>query len=721
MFSQLSSSEKVAISASSGVLATLAVSSSLKISVPPRYSDFIVGSIAWRAESKLQDIIVAPIFIAVIFLASVFFTSQLAKSKRQYGAAYTEDLANHLMWWSLPFIAGLASLIIGSTPAENLLLVSSGGLLLVGIASVRRGTTLPTANPLVLSLVGFAVITIGLIPIDLAMVVGRLPEAWRVDIELSQFIKVSNGITTLGLGFVAILAARNPNLLPRLLPTMLMIGQLGLCLMFVTLYPATLVQPNGLVTAYSTTIGLKILVGAIIIAGVIDVVRRHRKYAKSGEWIKLLSAVALFAILVSLKFGNTVAPRISSDDYHFGEGLLGWWSYLQGSVPYVDYFPAHGLIDDDLTGLLSSIFYDGTGGTLWEVNRLSFALLSFASFISVYLFSQSIGLAFVSTCFLGGRLSWFFLAIFACLWFSRELRQNPSKWLSVWILTAPIVILGNPPQGLLLVAASGPMAGYFAWTLLRDRSQIIWRYILIACLILTVSMCFTPIYPMIMGAIIYVIENGPINQLAYGIPWHLSLPPAPTRGFIFEVIRMSWVLVPVVLLLLGYSAFKNHTKKATTILPSIVALIFILLMIPYSMGRIDPGGMSRLGLTSVFSITTLLPIAVWWSVKSTTRVPLILLTGFFGSLLNYAPLSMSSLISAASPRVGTGSLKDGKEAGLTNLGRSFVEEDHWQRLVKLGNLLNQKLAAKESYLDLSSRNAHYFYLDRRPLLAVTAL
>ena len=165
--------------------------------------------------------------------------------------------------------------------------------------------------------------------------------------------------------------------------------------------------------------------------------------------------------------GNTVAPHISSDDYHFGESLLGWWSYLQGVVPYVGYVPAHGLIDDDLNRFLSSIFYDGSAGSVVEAGRLGFTVLAFAAFLSIYYFSGSIGLAFVAVFFLGSRLTWFFLTPFLCLWFSRNLINSPSRWLTVWILTAPIVILGVPPQGLLLVAASGVMAAYFCWQIWR--------------------------------------------------------------------------------------------------------------------------------------------------------------------------------------------------------------------------------------------------------------
>ena len=49
-----------------------------------------------------------------------------------------------------------------------------------------------------------------------------------------------------------------------------------------------------------------------------------------------------------------------------------------------------------------------------------------------------------------------------------------------------------------------------------------------------------------------------------------------------------------------------------------------------------------------------------------------------------------------------------------------MQDEHWQRLKKLAVLLDKKLEPNESYLDLTSRNAQYFYLNRMPLIPVTA-
>ena len=81
---------------------------------------------------------------------------------------------------------------------------------------------------------------------------------------------------------------------------------------------------------------------------------------------------------------------------------------------------------------------------------------------------------------------------------------------------------------------------------------------------------------------------------------------------------------------------------------------------------------------------------------------------------------MQNLVSATSARIGSGVLRDGQFAGMPNIGVANVQDEHWNGLVKLNALLNNKLSSGETYLDLTGRHAQYFYLNRKPSMAVTA-
>lgn len=87
---------------------------------------------------------------------------------------------------------------------------------------------------------------------------------------------------------------------------------------------------------------------------------------------------------------------------------------------------------------------------------------------------------------------------------------------------------------------------------------------------------------------------------------------------------------------------------------------------------------------------------------------------------NGEPLTLGNLVKVTSPTVATDLLRSGSDFNLSNIGKSAVDSSQWERLVRLVSLLDSKLAQGEIYLDLTSRNAQYFYLDRRPVVPVTA-
>lgn len=722
MFKQFSSTEKLAVAAPSCVLAALALVASLKFALAPSYADFIVGNIAWQADTKLQDLIAAPVLIAVLFFGVLFLSLQLIKQKQQFGEGCSIELSNQLIWWSVPSIAAIFSLTLGFAIDEKLLIMSSTGIGLVAIISASCTAKKIKISPEIIGVGTLSIMLAGLIPLEIALVLGRAPIALVSSVTVTRYEMATYVVSGIGLLFWLLYGVRYPEKLSCLLPKLILIGQIGLPTLFLSLYPARLLQPNGILTKYQTTWEFRVLVAGMVAWGMFDVIRRYRKFSTIAGHSRafLFSPIALFGLLIALKVGNTIAPFISPDDYHFGEMTLGVWSYLHGVIPYVGYIPSHGIVSDDLSSFLSYIFYDGTAGSFVDAGRLSYALLAFATFISIYRFSGSIVLAFVSTFFVGGNLAWLFFTPFLCLWFSRSLCANPAKWLSVWMITAIVVILAVPGQGMLLVAASGIMALYMIWGLWQDATQRKWMSIGISLLALIVAALATPMLQMLLGAIQYVLENGPINQTAYGVSWALSWKAGANAGFIFEAIRMSWVVVPFVCMILIYSGIKDQADRKNVVLPAVVVFLFVMLLVPYSMGRIDPGGVSRPGVVAIFCWAVLLPVTTWRFLAPANRAALILLIAGISATLNFTQLSVSNLISAASAQVNTGILKNGPSAGLANIGMATVQDAHWDRLTRLNALLNNKLAPDESYLDLTSRNAQYFYLNRLPMMAVSA-
>jgi hypothetical protein len=720
MLNELSTTEKIAAITAACVVAALGLILSLKLRLAPSYSDFIVGNVTWNAATKVQDLIAGPVFIFVLIFGILFFLRLIKKLKNQGGGGLAEKLSSQLIWWAIPSFSAFFSLVLRAEIDEKILLLSAVGIIFISIASVHNLEKMKELNPELFGLAIFSIMLISILPLEIALVLGRSPIKILGDFDLSYYLGTTYFIFGCGVVVGLYYALRRPEELKRILPKLVFLGQVGLPALFLTLYPARLLQPSGELTKYETTVWLKLVIAGVVLWAVSDVVGRYRRYSTTTDWFKLLSPMAFFALLVGLRVGSTVAPSISPDDYHFGERLLGWWSYLQGTIPYSGYIPAHGLVADDLSQFMSSIFYDGSAGSVADASRLGFVILAFLSFMAIYYFSGSLGLAFVSTFYFGWRFSWFFLTAFFCLWFSQSLRGDPSKWLIVWMVSAPIVILGVPPQGLLLVAASGVMAAYYFWLQLHSDDMRFWAGIGLSFTILSVLGFFTPLGTMLFGAIRYVLENGSINQVAYGLPWDLSWTVGTKAGFVFEAIRMSWVAIPIVCLIIIFVKRREFNNPKSVFYPAVVVLVFTLLLIPYSMGRIDPGNVSRPGSAAIFSWAILLPIIGWMVVRPNDRASLVLLVACMSALLNYVNISFAGFFSAIPSTISTALLRDGKSAGLANIGTAYVQDDHWDRLTRLNALLSARLSSEETYLDLTSRNAQYFYLNRRPVLAVTA-
>ena len=721
MFKHLEMNERVSSVLATVVITAFALLLCLGISTAPKYADFIVGYISWTADTKFQDQVVAPVFIAVLFCALLFFTSLMGRQKKQFGSDSALVFSNQLLWWSLPAITAIACMVLGTDFEPKVLYCSVFGVSFIALAVTVGAVKKVNVDPRVFGLGALGILLLALVQLEVVLALGRAPAAWTNGVELSRYAKPTYGIAIVGwiLGMAYIVWS--PKGFARIASWLVMAGQLGLSTFYLALYPARIQEPDGSISKYETTVWLKVLVIAMLVWGVVDVLRRFRRYTSTSDIATLLSPIAFFGLLVGLKMGTTIFPNISAADYHFGESLLGWWSYLQGAIPYIDYIPAHGVIGDDLTQFLSFVFYDGSAGSIIHVGNLSIALLSFAAFLSLYYFSRSIGLAFAAIFFLTANIIWLFLIPFLCLWLSPSLRQRPERWLLVWMVTAPLVVLGIPPQGLLLAAASGVMAAYYAWHLWKAPRPRKLKGILIASVVLLVLAVVTPAGIMLLGAIRYVLENGPINQVAYGVPWALSWEGA-RKGFVFEALRMSWIAIPLACLLLVHRWFQTPERRLDALLPLLVVFLFALLLIPYSMGRVDPGGMSRPGLAASFGWAILLPIACWGMLSARNKVVMVVLAASMSASLGFTQVSINNLVKSTMAVISTQGLgiSDGVAAGLPNIGRSFVQPPHWDRLTRLSRVLADNVPAGETYLDLTSRNAQYFYLGYRPLLPVTA-
>lgn len=681
------------------------------LALPPTYPSFIVGAITWDAATKLQDLASYPVFLIVTLGSALAMQRQIYAAKEQSTA-----LTTSLLWWCVP-----AALCVGS-----LLQRPESGLFPLAITAVGTFTLTVgfwladhrgRVNPEVLSLAILAAILLALSPYGLAAIHDRFG-LFGGDSSWTAVPRIALVLLLAAVGAILALCYRFPSSVRRVLPITLLVAQLGISPFFLLLYPDLLV---GNEPAIPTTIWLKLLVITLSLAAVADAGWRYARFGRDGTEIpyKCLSPLAIFATLILLRLGQTLTPHISPDDYHFGESLLGWWSVVEfGKIPYVDFISPHGIFADDLSGYLSLIFYDGTAASIQEADRLATAITLLVAFIALYFYSGSLGVAYVSMLLFGliaRKLFFLLLAPVLCIWLAARRPEQSRNWLIMWAITSPLLLLAVPPQGLLVIVASLPIVAF----LLIERRMTWNRGWLFVLGSLLAALAITPVLSMLWGALRYVIENGPINQIAYGIPWRWSWGGERLDRSLLELLRMSWIAIPLAAAALCVRYFRQVEMREYIFTVAVPILILASLLTPYSLGRIDPGSPSRAGLLSSFAWAVLMPLLLVPLLAARGRAVLAIVTAFMCASIGLADINRSALSDLlVTNRLGT--LQNPSSGSIKSLGMALADAGHIDRLMRIKNVLDTHLGPKEKYLDLTGRNAQYFYFDREPPIAVTA-
>ena len=689
---------------------------------PASYGDFVVGSLAWYQGGKLQDLLAPPLALAVFAGLLAWNWRSLQLLQRHQGQPQAQGVELQWLWWSVPAALAVAPRLLDGGADRGLLGLSLAGLLTVSLATalqLRRHEPVDAERSSHALLAGLA---LGLWPLSLALLLGRAvgfgaPLSWLAASE--RLLAVAPPLAMAGLLLGAALALlpgpRGLALLRRAVP----VAQVGLAGLLAGLLPAGLATADAPFVPYPSTGRLAWLVAVLVLLALADVGRRGRRAALEGADAaglrRLWSPWVLLGVLLALRFGGTLAPHVRPDDYHFGERLVGLLAYRHGALAYVDHLPAHGLLEDDLGAALSSLFFDGLAGTVVQGGVLGLALLAGGAFLAMYAATGSMLPAGMALLLVGTEPAWSFwlLLLAACgAWFGGRLAARPGRWLVAWAASAVVLVLAAPSFGLLAAVASLPLAAGQVRRWWRARAAGAWRWpaaLLLGGLVLLLA---TPLARMLAGAVRYVADNGSVNQLAYGIPWSLSWTAPVRHGLLFEALRMSWLAAVAVCGWLGWRAWRTPGTDAMLRWPPVVLLLLGLLLMPYSMGRIDPGDVSRAGHVSVVLGIFMLPLVLWPALQPAGRAAAALLLAFVAAAVNPSTLGSAALAAAAAPRVPADLSKDGRAAGLPGLGRGWVDEAQWTRLQRVRAALDERLPPGEPYLDLTNRSAQHAYLGR---------
>jgi hypothetical protein len=678
------------------------------------YDEFIAGALAWGATTKLQDML-SPFVFTAGFLAIILPGEKRLIRLKKENPALTQKISRYSFYLSIPLILIILIKILSFT----------NGFLLAGVLAMICAVWLGLRNigkrkkvkidSGFLGISSLLAVLFCITPMVFFLVLGRLGVD---DLTQRNFIIASWLFAIPGLIFIysgVILRSRK---VKKLAPALLAIFQIPACLLFLCIYPSKFIQ-DGKTLEYSTTPLLKILLTALILAALFDVIRRYIKNHK--DIYSLISPFSIFAILAALKCGSTYAFMILDDDYHFGEVLLGFWSFYKfGMIPYVDLIQAHGILIDSLPGVFSQFFYDGKASSYIEAGRLGILLGIFLIFYSVKRYTNSTAIGFLAAIFTNIKLA--FPTFFLFILFDKDLMAKRAKWLLSYFFLSYFLILGLPSYGAIMAISISPLAAFIFLRFIQEKPETKEITVLLlafsATLVITLG---TPLLDMFMGAATYLKENGKLNQVAYGIPWTISWEHHKVKTLALEIARNSWFLFPPISILLILNNRKKRGALENITLPAIVLIIVSILLISYSQGRIDPGSFSRPGIMSNWVWVSFIPLLAYRAFNNKNLKLAVAGIIFMGGITTaiqpnfYQQFSFTML-----PVQNMPPLKDGDAEHLQNIGKALDTDDHWERTAKINKFLRSQLKDNETYIDLTGRNGLYFYLDRKPPVATTA-
>jgi hypothetical protein len=554
-------------------------------------------------------------------------------------------------------------------------------------------------------------------------------------LSISRNLNLSLVYACCGAGFAAALLliarAKSAEQIEKRIRHLLFSSQALLPLLLAVIIPPVVIANGKQVTQTDSNLLLTIVLLAV--AGCWLALGRRWVAETKTPSVNLSRALLPFVIMPIAVFVATdhpTFPTFVGDEFHTGEHLLSWQQFHDfGKLPFVDFVPIHPLMDFFVSGA-NSLLFDGTLANYENSRALLFAAGAAVTFLAVARFGGiglALALSFVAS--LWDRLL-FVPALLVVLCDSRLLSSH-LRWLLGWLCLCPIALCYNPAFGIALTLASIPIALIQLWRLFQtDRKSLL--FLTLGCAATVLLVFAVPVTRSIgLGFVRFLIENGRTVVIAHGIEWRpgvLHLPKgagALATPLIWEAFRFSWIIV---LLLAGWMflsrAINWRLTNPQTLAVTATACVFMLALSGWTIGRVDANLPSRTGELSYLAVLYILPIlgAALGQWSSASNLLLLLGIGFFQGGLSgstnggskvHNTFSVESLLNkpAAVLTVPANCVSfDGRAHGLPNLGLVYAPQEVLDPILSLRDELAKFLRPGETFLDLTGRQANYFFL-----------
>jgi hypothetical protein len=708
-------------------------------SVPESYPDFIAGAMTTTGNSKVRDYAMLVAFMAggAAFFAAIGLLMQ--RLRRAGGVA--DVFYDRLIIAVIPTMTWCATFLLPR--AENIGLYWLSAFLVTATVTATalaaaRAPAWAAGRPA--AYVGNAVDGFLLLPIAAVLAVLAVAMAGnRVAILFGPaWVKIPNalywaaavaGVSALAVGVLALTRSASPERANTLMRRVLIVVQVLLPGLFLAALPSP-IGPVDRRYFYLEAIPASAWAVFAVLAVALwaDLARLWRAGERSdGAAAQAVSILSLIAVIIYCRMPPIPLVGSPFDDYHFGEDLIPWWSWMKhGLVPLWDFTPPRGLINYKM-GAFAAVFTDQTAAGLLATVPYIFGGVVLVVFAGIALFiGRWRALLLVSFAAMEERLGDIDALMTAalCILGYAWIRLSHVKWLVTWLAVGTAAVLLAPGQGGLLVMATMPGGAWRLYQALREERPALLKTAAGVVVVLAVLGLATPMGLMVAGAIRYGAGQSAVNGIANGLPWFSSFGSmAHVHPWLFEILRFSWIgvgAVAIVLTVWAWASARREHRGLVLFIGATVTLLCFLYVIRSAV-RVDAGFVGRPGWTSIWALAFLLPILVSVLLHGTRQLTALAvvmtaaaaLTGQFGivGLDRVFARPFQSVATVAAAEAGT---VDGAALGMPNLGRVRLEDSHVKRLVGVKTELDKLLDPQETFMDMTNRGAQYFYFDRVP-------
>ncbi len=669
------------------------------------YRDIVVGSIAWMDYNKSADLLGLGLTIALVLGFAALAVRQL---HRHLPAEWRRPL---LAPWTLSPAIAIAS-----------------GVLTTLFIQDQLGMPLPLTAVFVFSLLASALVAAG--SSDTRWTQRFWPAfftaahaLFAVVATLCLFEWIVPGATdasfALPLGICALLAligyfwVKPSARLSRALAANRW-WQLPIPLLLLRLTHLSQVKGEDLLVLAPQPLGNAIVFG--FVASLCALQWRGLRASKSPEsrWPTLLALGAYLAYVTPL------ASPLLMDDFHFGELALPWHQIIEkGSRPYSEYVPIQGWLGF-LSGAFNAFLYDGKIATLLPAKAFAEALVGGVS-------------AVLAGRILGARLVWFLLPAlhlfpeagdrlllvfpFTVLLFDPAWEKRRGLRLVAWPFLAAVHCLYNAPAGVAWTVATAPIA----WVDRKSATPRQW-----ACGAGALALFTAVFFPWLTGWFRFLLNNGSSNEVAYGLGFlqmNSNLSPSvdnPTNRIYLECLRSGGWVVAMGLGALFAFAQRPGARIAHRdgVLFGAVLVLIPVLLVPYTLGRMDPFVLSRTGVASLVCLGILGTFTCLWALKRWPSAPV--WSAALGLCLGYTqaffPSDVTEWVQRPALRMQMPEelVKiDGAKFGMPKTGTLYTPSDRWQEIVNFYTTVQNYKGKEGTYLDLTNRSLLYALVDEK--------